>query len=149
MIVAGLGTAPAYASGTDRNCDDFTSLGELTSYVDANPGDPSGLDADDDGIACEGDFPPGATLVDAAPGEENTDEGSGDTAENSDNSDEGSNGDDSNEDGETMQGGGAMPSGGVQTGEAAVADDAPLVAGGAAVLAGAGLLVLARRRAED
>ncbi|MFK5583917.1 excalibur calcium-binding domain-containing protein [Ornithinimicrobium sp. LYQ131] len=46
--------APASADhGVDYNCDDFASQGAAQAHLDAHPGDPDGLDADDDGIACE------------------------------------------------------------------------------------------------
>lgn len=41
-------------NGPDRNCDDFDSQAEAQEFFEAaGPGDPHGLDADGDGIACE------------------------------------------------------------------------------------------------
>lgn len=38
----------------DMNCSDFRSQEEAQAYFEANgPGDPDGLDRDNDGIACE------------------------------------------------------------------------------------------------
>ena len=40
--------------GPDRNCSDFDTQDEAQEFFEAaGPGDPHGLDADDDGIACE------------------------------------------------------------------------------------------------
>ncbi len=40
--------------GPDVNCDDFDSQAEAQAFFEAaGPGDPHGLDADDDGEACE------------------------------------------------------------------------------------------------
>jgi micrococcal nuclease len=40
----------------DRNCDDFGSQEEAQAFYEAaGPGDPHGLDRDDDGRACESD----------------------------------------------------------------------------------------------
>ncbi|MEM9952998.1 MAG: excalibur calcium-binding domain-containing protein [Chloroflexota bacterium] len=40
-------------SGNIYNCDSFSSCGEMRSYFNACAGDPSELDADNDGIPCE------------------------------------------------------------------------------------------------
>lgn len=37
----------------DRDCPDFHSRVEAQAALDADPSDPAGLDADDDGVACE------------------------------------------------------------------------------------------------
>ena len=44
--------APASAA-VDLNCEDFASQAEAQVVLDGNPSDPNGLDADDDGQACE------------------------------------------------------------------------------------------------
>lgn len=84
----------AVAGGIDdRNCDSFGSIAELEEYVSANPGDPSRLDADDDGIACEGLYPPGVSLVDSSDDDEDDNEDDN----NNDDTDE----DDTDEDDDT------------------------------------------------
>ena len=46
--------APALAQ-SDMNCSDFSSWQEAQDFYErAGPGDPHGLDRDNDGIACEG-----------------------------------------------------------------------------------------------
>lgn len=40
-------------SGEEFDCDDFESQGQAQEFYRADKSDPSGLDADDDGIACE------------------------------------------------------------------------------------------------
>jgi hypothetical protein len=53
--------APALAQSPQEgdlyDCDDFTYQEEAQAVYDRDPSDPYGLDADDDGIACE-DLPP-------------------------------------------------------------------------------------------
>jgi len=44
------GTAQA---ADDKNCSDFATQQEAQAYLASTPGDPSNLDSDDDGIACE------------------------------------------------------------------------------------------------
>jgi hypothetical protein len=44
---------PTTPTFIDKNCDDFSSQQAAQAYFDANPGDPSHLDADKDGKACE------------------------------------------------------------------------------------------------
>ncbi len=43
--------SPAHA--VDLDCADFATQAEAQAELDADPSDPNGLDADDDGIACE------------------------------------------------------------------------------------------------
>ena len=46
-------TSTAFAQ-RDMNCSDFSSWREAQDFYEANgPGDPHGLDRDNDGIACE------------------------------------------------------------------------------------------------
>ncbi len=49
--LVGVGTDP-YAGG-DMNCGDFSDWEEAQDYYDTDTSDPSGLDGDYDGIACE------------------------------------------------------------------------------------------------
>lgn len=90
----------AVAGGIDdRNCDSFGSFAELEAYVSANPGDPSRLDADDDGIACEGLYPPGVSLVDSSDDEDGDEDENNDDENNNDDTDEDDNaGDDDTDD---------------------------------------------------
>lgn len=83
MLALGLGVAVSEPTrAQDLNCDDFTTQEEAQAVLDADPSDPNGLDADDDGIACE-DLPSGDTddgtddTDDGAAEEEDTDAGSG------------------------------------------------------------------------
>jgi hypothetical protein len=54
--LAVLAIVPASASAIDYDCEDFASQEEAQEYL--LPGDPYGLDGDDDGVACE-DLPQG------------------------------------------------------------------------------------------
>ena len=47
-----LTASPAQASG--HNCSDYATQPEAQAAFDKKPGDPDGLDRDDDGKACEG-----------------------------------------------------------------------------------------------
>jgi hypothetical protein len=47
------GTSPQDDAGGDLDCADFATQAEAQAEYDADPSDPNGLDADDDGIACE------------------------------------------------------------------------------------------------
>jgi|GEM_PF-6894899 len=47
------GGAPDPSGGLDLDCADFTDQSEAQGYLDADPSDPSGLDGDADGVACE------------------------------------------------------------------------------------------------
>ncbi|WP_337059523.1 excalibur calcium-binding domain-containing protein [Kineococcus sp. G2] len=57
LVVAGtglLGAGPASAGLVgDRNCSDFPYQEDAQAWMDTRPGDPDGLDADGDGLACE------------------------------------------------------------------------------------------------
>jgi micrococcal nuclease len=44
---------PSGGSDDPYDCGDFDSQARAQEYYDDEPGDPSGLDADDDGEACE------------------------------------------------------------------------------------------------
>lgn len=45
---------PSSSQGADRDCSDFSSQAAAQRYYDDHgPGDPSGLDSDGDGVACE------------------------------------------------------------------------------------------------
>ena len=57
LLLTGLslfvGASAAHAQG-DMDCSDFGSWREAQDFYEANgPGDPHGLDRDNDGIACE------------------------------------------------------------------------------------------------
>ena len=62
MLVA----APALAQD-DLNCDDFGSQAEAQAELRANPSDPNGLDAKNDGVACETFGYPEGTARDEVP----------------------------------------------------------------------------------
>ena len=63
IAIAGIGAlwvpdrifdASAYDFSVNHDCRDFSSWREAQSFYEAaGPGDPNGLDADGDGIACE------------------------------------------------------------------------------------------------
>jgi hypothetical protein len=57
----------ANAQQPDRNCPDFASQAEAQAALDSRPGDPEGLDSDDDGIACESEFGEPTTSAEPAP----------------------------------------------------------------------------------
>jgi hypothetical protein len=46
-------TPSRHSASTDRDCADFDSQQDAQDALDAAPGDPERLDADDDGVACE------------------------------------------------------------------------------------------------
>lgn len=48
-----LAIGPSAAAQQDLNCDDFATQEEAQAVYNQDPSDPHGLDADDDGIACE------------------------------------------------------------------------------------------------
>ena len=47
---------PEQSTSEDRDCADFSSQSAAQAALEARPGDPENLDADDDGIACEEHF---------------------------------------------------------------------------------------------
>lgn len=168
----GIGGAPALASGgVDLyDCDDFSSQEEAQATFEASDdSDPSGLDTDDDGIACE-DLPSnGGTPVDSAPLDDivlycSDFESDADAQAELDGDPEGQgptldpneNGVACDSTGETMTSNNLdddemeMPSGGVDTGAGGTAGDVTglLASGGLLAAAGAGGLVLLRRRAD-
>src|SRR5918997_2228712 len=49
------------------NCDDFATQEEAQAEFDSDPSDPNGLDADNDGIACE-DLPSSGSGTDTGSG---------------------------------------------------------------------------------
>jgi len=131
--LVGIAGSPALASGASDpyDCSDFDTQPEAQAEFDRDRSDPSGLDEDDDDIACES-LPGG----DDAPEEDVP----GDEPAGTDGSDDVA--DDPDDDSMTM------PSGGVDTGAGGTAGDVTgLVAtGGLLAAAGAGGLVLLRRR---
>lgn len=65
---------PANNGSDDQNCDDFASQSAAQAHLRADPSDPDNLDADNDGIACEGnpeprdESPVAHTTATSAPG---------------------------------------------------------------------------------
>jgi hypothetical protein len=46
-------TQPTWNCSVDYDCGDFPTCNDMRSYMSACPGDPAGLDRDNDGHACE------------------------------------------------------------------------------------------------
>jgi hypothetical protein len=46
-------STPVTGSGVDLDCKDFSTQEEAQAVLDADSSDPNGLDADNDGVACE------------------------------------------------------------------------------------------------
>ncbi len=58
--LAVLAVAPQALAQADLDCADFATQAQAQAELEADPSDPNGLDADDDGIACEtAGLPPG------------------------------------------------------------------------------------------
>ncbi len=55
LVLGGLFLAAPAALGQagDQDCADFSSQAAAQAHLRADPSDPDGLDADDDGVACE------------------------------------------------------------------------------------------------
>ncbi len=58
LLLAGLAcllitALPSSASAAGKNCSDFPNRAAAQAWLDADPGDPDGLDGDHDGAACE------------------------------------------------------------------------------------------------
>lgn len=145
LLLAGPATA---THAGDLNCADFDSQAEAQEHYRSHPGDPDGLDRDNDGIACENHTEYSDASTDLTPvprdsGEDDGDEGTGDD----DDADEDGTADDDEDQVETM------PVGGVGTGGGSTAGfehTELLMAGGVTLAAGAGgLLVLGRRSARN
>ncbi|MDQ3222342.1 MAG: hypothetical protein M3Q75_02555 [Gemmatimonadota bacterium] len=123
----GGGGAGGGGASDDLDCDDFATQDEAQAHLEADLGDPDGLDSDDDGIACEARFPA-----------ENTSTGGGTEGSGSG--------------GTEGSGQVDMPEGGVATGGGGTAgpeNTGLLAAGGLALIVGAGGLVLARRQGSN
>ncbi len=144
IIMAG----PANAQD-DQNCADFASQAEAQAHYQADTTDPDGLDADDDGIACENHTgysdgstdmtPVSAGTEDQGDPDATADEGDTDATVDEDDTD----GDDE----ETM----VMPEGGAATGggsTSGIENGGLLAAGGLAFTIGAGGMIIAARRAH-
>jgi len=58
VVMTVLGLAPAAMAQDEFNCSDFDTQPEAQAELDSDASDPSGLDDDDDGAACE-DLPGG------------------------------------------------------------------------------------------
>lgn len=116
------------ASAADLNCDNFASQAEAQANLDADRGDPNGLDRDKNGVACQ-------TTVYA---------GVGTSAADISDSDD----DDSDDSGTQVSN---RPTGGVAAGDGSSSDQAstlPYVLGGLAFTAAGGAAVVSRRRAR-
>jgi len=58
LVLAGVACAlvvflPSPASAAAKNCSDFANQAAAQAWLNAYPGDPDGLDGDDDGVGCE------------------------------------------------------------------------------------------------
>jgi hypothetical protein len=53
ILALTLASAAFAQEGVPQNCDAFPNQQEAQSFFDASPGDPEGLDANNNGIACE------------------------------------------------------------------------------------------------
>ncbi len=53
--------APTASAQADTDCADYPTQAAAQAALAADPSDPNGLDADDDGIACEDSFGGGST----------------------------------------------------------------------------------------
>lgn len=62
LATLALTPAAAFAQQGDLDCGDFRSQIEAQGVLLQDPSDPNGLDADNDGIACE-ELSPGVTFV--------------------------------------------------------------------------------------
>ena len=52
-VEGGYASSPYPGDGYDYDCDDFYDQSDAQDYYDADTSDPSGLDGDGDGEACE------------------------------------------------------------------------------------------------
>lgn len=117
VVVLVIALAPAVVAQDDLNCDDFDTQEEAQQQLDEDPSDPHGLDADDNGVACE-----------SLPSGDSTDDDGDDSAE--DTTDDTADEDDD-----------ATPTGGVATGAGGTAESsAPMMT--QLVAAGGGALAL-------
>ena len=53
LVISAFGAVGAPGQADDVNCADFASQAAAQAYLRSDPSDPSRLDADRDGIACE------------------------------------------------------------------------------------------------
>lgn len=116
----------AFAQPSDPyDCADFATQAEAQAEYDRDPSDPSGLDDDDDDIACEvlpaGSAENGNGSDDAAQGTEN---GGDDQVEN-------------------------KPQGGVETGDGSAGGELGVMLGGLALTAAGGAVFALRRTGRD
>ncbi|MBY5162599.1 excalibur calcium-binding domain-containing protein [Salsipaludibacter albus] len=135
LLAAVTGTA---ASAQDLDCDDFATQAEAQAAYDDDPSDPNGLDADDDGIACESYF-------DDGDGAEDGDDGDDSDSDDGDSDDDGS--DDGSDDGDDGSDDTVMPTGGVATGGGGTASTTSWLTTVAILLAALGAFVVAGRAA--
>jgi hypothetical protein len=71
LVVVLVAIAPAAMAQTDLDCADFSSQQEAQEELESDSSDPHGLDADNDGVACESLGAAGSGLARTA-GEANT-----------------------------------------------------------------------------
>ncbi len=124
------------------NCDDFATQEEAQAEFDSDPSDPNGLDADNDGIACE-DLPSSGSGTDTGSGTGTGTGASGGTGSDDDRvSKKPSGGDDDQVS--------KKPSGGVDTGDGSTSgtDGVAYLLGGLALTAASGTAFAARRTAR-
>lgn len=128
------------AAQNQFNCTDFSTQQQAQAQLNKDPSDPSRLDADHDGIACE-DLPSGAT------GSNGTQGSNGSTgAQTPSNSSGSSGGQNSANQGQVS----TVPRGAVNTGDGSTESSGMVfILGGLALtVAGGGVAVAARRRVE-
>jgi LPXTG-motif cell wall-anchored protein len=53
LLAIGLFAMPSGAAAQDLDCADFSTQAEAQAELNSDPSDPNGLDADNDGQACE------------------------------------------------------------------------------------------------
>jgi len=124
------------------NCDDFATQEEAQAEFDSDPSDPNGLDADNDGIACE-DLSSSGSGTDTGTGTGTGTGASGGTGSDDDRvSKKPSGGDDDQVS--------KKPSGGVDTGDGSTSgtDGVAYLLGGLALTAAGGTAFAARRTAR-
>lgn len=56
MVLATVTAVPAVAQ-SDLDCEDFATQQQAQAVYNSDPSDPNGLDADNDGLACEDSLP--------------------------------------------------------------------------------------------
>ncbi|GAA5109543.1 excalibur calcium-binding domain-containing protein [Haloechinothrix salitolerans] len=118
------GNQGGQASGDQYDCSDFATQEEAQAEYEKDPSDPSNLDGDNDGVACES-LPAGGGSGDGQ--QQPADDGQGDQSTNTG--------------GQVEQ----VPQGGVETGGGADSDGIYLLGGGLVLAAAGGTALVARR----